>query len=392
MTLPEHDQNPYASPQAETAAAPILVPNRAPFGLERPIRAAGTIRRQDVRDGLRLVIPGGHTPLMLLVAALLLVWMIATDGPVEVFAHPLFPLLVTLVAIVVGAQLGVRSLLRRLAAEWCGAEIAPEFEFAEQTVRVKTASMESLRAWDAFSRCTISSRVALLHLHPASEWLTLPRSLFDPADWQAFLHLVRHKLPQRHLLSAPDPNDPALGVIGTEEMATWPAEPATPMIKGQGSVSLGQIRAVMWHLPGWWLWRLLPLALMVPIAAPAVFSIASGIHPDGLLVLSTFAGLMAIVWVFYVAERRSIAAQARLRTGPFALAAVRISPVAIRIESPYGVNVVNWRHYSAYRVARGALLLYFRSGTRAQVLPRTLFEDHQWQALLELVAARLPPV
>ncbi len=392
MTLPEHDQNPYASPRAETAAAPILVPNRAPFGLDRPIRAAGTIRRQDVRDGLRLVIPGGRAALLLLIAALLLVWMIATDGPVEVFAHPLLPLLVTLVAIVGGAQMGVRSLLRRLAAEWCGAEIAPEFEFAEQTVRVKTASTESLRVWDAFSRCTISDRVALLHLHPASEWLTLPRSLFDPADWQAFLDLVRHKLPQGHLLSAPDPNDPALRVIGTEEMATWPAEPATPVIEGQGSVSLGQIRAVMWHLPGWWLWRLLPLALMVPIAAPAVVSIASGIRPDGLMMLSTLAGLMAIVWVFYVAERRSIAAQARLRTGPFALAAVRISPFAIRIESPYGVNVVNWRHYSAYRVARVALLLYFRSGTRAQVLPRTLFEDHQWQALLELVAARLPPV
>jgi hypothetical protein len=67
-------------------------------------------------------------------------------------------------------------------------------------------------------------------------------------------------------------------------------------------------------------------------------------------------------------------------------------PAGLRIESPYGINVIAWRHYSGYRVARGVLLLYFRSGTRAQVLPRSLFGDGEWQALLDTIASALPPV
>jgi hypothetical protein len=107
-------------------------------------------------------------------------------------------------------------------------------------------------------------------------------------------------------------------------------------------------------------------------------------------VLASLAGIAAIGWLFYAAERRGLAAQARAGIGPFALSAVRLSPGAVRVESPYGVSVSAWAHYGRYRIARETLLLYFRTGTRALVLPRSLFGDRQWHEATALAAAKLP--
>jgi hypothetical protein len=215
MELPPNDDlNPYASPKAEAPAGDGQGPDQPKtLGAGEVIRIEGVLSPKDLYHANRLLNkPTPQTSIGCVVVILLVAsffWFLVFNVEHKVTtAWALLALLLLVPAVAIG-YVGLRQArrIRRYCDRQRGMCAGQRIEISDSELKQQSDTASALYQWTAFSTCTSSKRVVLLHFDPPAAmfyeppfgFLIIPRAFFtSDAEWDCFLRLVREKLPKRY--------------------------------------------------------------------------------------------------------------------------------------------------------------------------------------------------
>ena len=204
-TQSDEPLNPYASPK--TDAVPGSGEALEVLSQGEVIRAEGTLSPKDLFHANKLTSrpgPGDFLGCLVLLVFVLLPWGVL----LSLGAGWMGGALTALFGLGVAALVGFKALLKRqeINRYWQhqrGVCQRQRIEISESEIRLQAESGWSVYRWSAFSRCTLSLRVVVLHFDPPTAFLyepphafvLVPRAFFvHLGDWERFVRLVHQKL------------------------------------------------------------------------------------------------------------------------------------------------------------------------------------------------------
>ncbi len=367
-------------PEEEPPAEPRPVP--CPFGLERPIHAAGTLSRQHVEEAVRMM---SSTPSAArscfaggILSALLAGYLCLDLGP----ANPAFLAAATFAAWICALGLldwlGRRQSKRALLETHTGAGAKLELVLDEDGISSCSPAATTFVGWPVLTKCVYSPSLVVFDGH-----FLVPRSFFaSPDDWDLFVRLTRHKLPDDKRVPPPVSDiPPAAATIGAAQAA----------IRGRGVVRFGDARRVQRCLPGYWQSRgrlavqFAPFAL-VPVPT-VVSAIVTGVHGPAQFIPGA-VGVAVVGWMLFIVLRQI--AVARDDDDVLTACALATSEDELAIETPSSRATLRWDHFGAFQRCDNLLLLYPQGGRGVDIICASFFTEADWQRLLQLVARKVP--
>jgi hypothetical protein len=205
----DYDPNPYASPKSDAADTQSRASGGSDTLADEPIHVEGVLSPKELFRANTLAnrtTPVGNTVGCLIVfATWLFPWMLlCADVPYAVVC-----MLIVLVGLgLILVYQGIHQ-LRAIKGLWRhgrGIFEPQQLLIAESGIRWSTYSGMAAYQWSAFSKCSCSDKVVLLHFEPAastyfeppSAFLVVPRTFFpSDADWDRFVRAVKEKLPAK---------------------------------------------------------------------------------------------------------------------------------------------------------------------------------------------------
>lgn len=396
---PETPVNPYQSPRAGAASQDAAHPERA-YGLREPIRAEGKLSAEDVWPTEKPTLGqwvrrrGGWYVVAGVVGVL-----VALQGNASGFGLPTTMAFAGVLATIVG---GVFVLV-------CYTAIRRNREFERNTCLERTTIGDrelvvagergrSVWRWSAFCQCRCSDQQVLLFVDPDGYRLVLPRRFFaHEGDWEAFVDLVRFKLPEddastRQLAETPRELVADQSTSAEKRGETEDGEGPSPLIQVEGSLSWKDWRHIQNRVRRAWL----GCAMRTGCLAPFVAILAMLFWPMRSMGLAwpLFIPLAVIIlFVFnplFVSSRLKLRRRCKRQEGPFEPFQIRIWEDRVQYAESTSTATIPWTAFNRLMLTDRVVLLYESRPNIVRFIPRAFFaSDEEWERLVEFVRRKL---
>ncbi len=383
--------NPYVSPGPDTSEADAGARQAAPpFGLERPIHAAGAIGPEHIAEATSLGLGPFRIRSWLTVVgvpALGTAYLCLTLGPANTLSLAVATFTTLMFSFVLAHGLSHWTTRRQLARRYQGGGRSFELMFTDDDIAIRSETCESVGTWEGYTKCAVAPSLVVLQAMDYATSTLVPRSFFANQDeWDVFSQLVRHKLPEDKPLPPVFPTVPP-------EAATMDGR-REPLVRGRGVLTFGHMRRAAKYFPKYRRARasavLWPLGISAAALLPTGLLAASGGLTSAAQLLPGFAALAWIVWLFFIEPRRRAVFPAKAADEPVVAFAVAFAEEEVVTQSECGRTRYRWEHFGTFRRAGDTLLLFYRRENTALPLPKSFFTEPDWERLLAIVAQKLP--
>jgi len=257
---------------------------------------------------------------------------------------------------------------------------------------------QSVWRWSAFCQCRCSDQQVLLFVEPDGNRLVFPRRFFAAeGDWEAFVDLVRFKLPED------DASARELAKMGKEVLAgrVPPAAECGETENGEESPLLHQVEGVV----SWGDWKHVQKRIDQPRfvrvmrfgclpSLVAFLAVLFWLNPNMAqawpLLIAVVVVTLFVIFPLFVLSPLALRRQWKRQEGPFGPFRVRIREDIAEFAASTSTTTIPWTAFSKLTLTDRVLLLYESPPNVVRFIPRAFFAtDEEWERLVEFVRQKL---